>query len=74
MKMTFEELLEIQPYSLNKEQKKRILTQRLVELTQLHREHCSEYAQILDSISFDENKRIMRKFHSYRLGFLKNYH
>jgi phenylacetate-coenzyme A ligase PaaK-like adenylate-forming protein len=54
--MTFEELLEIQPYSLNKEQKKRILTQRLVELTQLHREHCSEYAQILDSISFDENK------------------
>ncbi len=56
MKMTFEELLEIQPYSLNKEQKKRILTQRLVELTQLHREHCSEYAQILDSISFDENK------------------
>lgn len=56
MKMTFEELLEIQPYSLNKEQKNRILTQRLVELTQLHREHCSEYAQILDSISFDENK------------------
>jgi phenylacetate-coenzyme A ligase PaaK-like adenylate-forming protein len=56
VKMTFEELLEIQPYSLNKEQKKRILTQRLVELTQLHREHCSEYAQILDSISFDENK------------------
>ena len=54
--MTFEELLEIDPYSLNREQKKKILTQRLAELTQLHKANCPAYAQILDSISFDEKK------------------
>ena len=54
--MTFEELLEIEPYSLNREQKKKILTQRLAELTQLHKANCPAYAQILDSISFDEKK------------------
>ncbi|MCR2047467.1 acyl-protein synthetase [Acetatifactor muris] len=54
--MTYEELLEISPYSLNKKDKSRILTKRLVELTKHHRENCPEYAKILDSISFDENQ------------------
>lgn len=55
--MTFEEILEISPYSLKKEEKDRLLTERLLELTQKHRKDCEEYARILNTIKFD-NKTI----------------
>lgn len=54
-KMTYEQLLEIQPYSLNKTEKKKVLTERLAELTGHHRRNCNEYARMLDSISFNED-------------------
>lgn len=54
--MTYDELLEIAPYSLEKAQKKKILTKRLVELTKHHRNNCKEYDQMLLSIGFDEDK------------------
>lgn len=53
--MTYDELLEMTPYSLCKEEKNKILTKRLKELTKLHKENCKEYSRILDSISFDVN-------------------
>ena len=49
--MTYEEMLEISPYSLTKEEKHKILTRRLVELTKLHQKKCKEYASILESIN-----------------------
>lgn len=52
--MTFEELLQIPPYSLNKSEKGKILTERMVELTELHRQNCPEYADILNTISYEE--------------------
>lgn len=52
--MRFDEILEIAPYSLNKEQKKILLTKRLIELTKLHRANCKEYDRMLTSIEFDE--------------------
>lgn len=51
--MTYEELLNISPYALDKEAKQRILTERLSELTRLHRNNCPEYARMLDSVGFD---------------------
>jgi len=54
--MTYEQLLEIEPYSLDKIEKKKMLTERLVELTKYHRENCKEYDRMLSSISFDEEK------------------
>ena len=51
--MTFEEIINFNPYSLSSEKKKQLLTERLLELTELHRQNCSEYAQILDAIGFD---------------------
>ena len=54
--MNFEEILQIQPYSLDKEQKGKLLTERLLELTKLHRQNCKEYDQMLKSVSFGENK------------------
>ena len=52
--MNYDEILQISPYSLDKEQKRRLLTTRLVELTRHHRDNCKEYDRILTSIGFDE--------------------
>lgn len=54
--MTFDDILSISPYSLRKEDKEKLLTARLTELTRLHKANCPEYAAILKSISFDEAK------------------
>lgn len=50
--MKFDEIIEIEPYSLCKQEKEKLLTKRLCELTERHRENCPEYARILDSIGF----------------------
>ena len=55
--MTFQEISGIPPYSLNKDEKEKLLTERLVELTRLHKDKCPEYARILDSINFDVEQR-----------------
>lgn len=51
--MTFEEILQISPYSLKKEEKKKLLTERLLDLTSLHKENCPEYSRMLESVGFD---------------------
>ena len=48
--MTYEEIIEKAPYSLDKNDKKKMLTERLVELTKLHRDKCPEYKNILEAI------------------------
>ena len=53
--MTFDDILSISPYLLRKEDKEKLLTARLTELTRLHRANCPEYAAILKSTGFDEN-------------------
>lgn len=54
--MTYEEILSIPPFSLDKLEKEKLLTERLVELTKLHQENCPEYARILEAIDFDIDK------------------
>lgn len=54
--MTFEEIINIPPYSLNEKEKNELLTKRLSELTKHHKEKCPEYRKMLDSIGFDVNK------------------
>ena len=54
--MVFEELLQISPYSLDKTKKEKLLIERLVELTELHRQNCPEYADILNTVSYEEQK------------------
>lgn len=54
--MKFENILEMKPYALGKEEKKKLLTERLLELTRQHKENCKEYADMLDSVSFDISK------------------
>lgn len=51
--MTFDEILNIPPYSLNEEEKGKLLTERLKELTKLHQSYCPEYSNMLKAIGFD---------------------
>jgi phenylacetate-coenzyme A ligase PaaK-like adenylate-forming protein len=46
------EILNIQPYSLNKTEKRFILNSALLDLTKHHYENCREYKKMLDSIGF----------------------
>lgn len=54
--MTYEEILSISPFSMNIQEKERLLTERLIELTRLHQAKCPEYARILKAINFDTEK------------------
>lgn len=51
--MTFDEILGVKPYSLNKDEKNKLLTKRLLELTEYHKDYCPEYKRILEAINFD---------------------
>lgn len=51
----YEEILKIPPYSLNTEEKRKLLNQRLKELTKLHYEKCREYRNIVDVIGVEWN-------------------
>ena len=52
MDLDFEEILSIQPYSLDKKEKSKLITQRLVELTDKHLKGCPEYRNMLEAIGF----------------------
>ena len=54
--MTFDRIIDIRPYSLEKQEKERLLTERLLELTKRHRDNCPEYAGILACSGFDPNR------------------
>ncbi len=51
--MTFDEIADIKPYSLNGKEKQNILNVRLTELTEHHRSRCPEYARMLDAVGYD---------------------
>ena len=50
--MTFDEFLMHLPYSLTAEEKTKLLTNRLKELTALHRDHCPEYSKMLAALGY----------------------
>ena len=53
--MEFDKILDIEPYSLGEEEKTKLLSERLLELTEYHRQNCPEYAAILSSVMYDKN-------------------
>ena len=50
--MTYEELLAYSPYEVNKAEKDKLLTDELLALTEYHRVHCAEYADMLRTIGY----------------------
>ena len=53
--MDINSILEISPYSLGKEEKRKLLNERLRELTQLHYEKCEPYRRIMAASRVDVN-------------------
>lgn len=51
--MEYNEILNIAPYSLEKEKKAELLTKNLLELTHHHYETCQEYHAMMDCIGLD---------------------
>lgn len=49
-----EDFFKLEPYSLDKTAKEKLLINELKELTQFHRVNCKEYALFLDSIGYDQ--------------------
>lgn len=56
--MDYAEILTISPYSLKKEDKEKLLTERLKALTELHYNKCSSYKTALDVLGFSELSEI----------------
>lgn len=54
--MDFDDILKIPPYSLDKADKEKLLTERLAELTRSHYENCLYYRRMLDAIGFSPEK------------------
>lgn len=48
----FVDLLELDPYSLDKKQKSKFLTEELKNLTEFHRRHCQSYDNMLKGINY----------------------
>lgn len=54
--MTYEEMINIPPYSLDADEKEKLLTDRLTKLTKLHQKNCPEYARMLGAVNFNIEK------------------
>lgn len=53
--MNIDEILNIEPYSLGKEQKRQLLNERLHELTRYHYNACEKYRRMMDAIGLQIN-------------------
>lgn len=53
--MQLEDLFTVSPYSYTKEEKEKVLTEILLNLTLKHYENCPEYQKILDVLKFDKD-------------------
>jgi len=52
----FEEILQIPPFSLDKREKEKVLTEQLLELTNSHIATCPEYSAMMRGIGFNADK------------------
>lgn len=52
----YDEILNIAPFSLNKKEKKKLLTEKILDLTHYHYENSEMYKNMLNSIEFDIEK------------------
>ena len=53
MEQNYEEMLELEPYSLEKEKKQELLSRRLISLSRQHYKTCDVYKRIVDAFGID---------------------
>lgn len=51
-----DEMLQLSPYSLDRDKKQKFLLEELIKLTDFHYENCKEYASILDAFGYQNKK------------------
>ncbi|WP_434309623.1 acyl-protein synthetase [Hominifimenecus sp. rT4P-3] len=51
-----EDFYALAPYSLNREEKKKLLTGELLALTEYHRQHCEPYRKMLDAMGYQKDQ------------------
>lgn len=51
--MDYTEILQLEPYGVDRKDKRRLLTDKLTELTVLHTEKCLPYARMLRTVGYD---------------------
>lgn len=66
-----ENILNIKPYSLGREDKRKILGERLNSLTRKHYGKCAEYKIIMDTFEKDCNNYELEKSFIFQLVYLK---
>ncbi len=57
----YEEILNYKPFEVNKQEKEKLLTKRLLDLTLFHYENCLEYRNMLDAVNFSADKIVSYK-------------
>ena len=53
--MTYEDIIRIKPFSLDRAEKRKMLTERLMDLTELHMDKCPKYKNMVDALGFDRD-------------------
>ncbi|MCI8416929.1 MAG: acyl-protein synthetase [Lachnospiraceae bacterium] len=56
MEQNYEAMLELEPYSLEKEKKQELLSRRLISLSEQHYETCETYKRIVDAFGIEIGK------------------
>lgn len=51
--MEYKEILDISPYSQEREEKQQLMTKQLCELAKFHYGHCDSYKKIIDMLGYD---------------------
>lgn len=67
-----ENILKQYPYSLDRDEKRKLLGERLKDLTQKHYEMCVEYKRIMDAFAKDCNNVELEKFLYLPVGIFKD--
>lgn len=67
-----ENILKRNPYSLNRDEKRKLLGERLKDLTQRHYEKCAEYKRIMDAFAKDCNNVELEQFLYLPVGIFKD--
>lgn len=53
-----QDILKLSPFSLNKEEKRQLLNENLMKLTQYHYNNCKPYADIIDGLNIDIESKL----------------
>ena len=73
MPLTYQDILQREPYGVSREEKRALLTEKLKELTAHHAAACSAYGRMLRTIGYDSAPTAMSSCRFCRCAFLRRW-